>query len=92
METRSIQYNGIGPLSLLGVVFVTLKLTDVIDWSWWWVLLPFYIGWLIILAILVVWGLLAGIVALMDNHDRKKRRKAALARKQGLARKERKTL
>ena len=27
-------------LSLLTIVFITLKLTDVITWSWWWVLSP----------------------------------------------------
>ena len=35
---------GIGVLGLLGVVFVTLKLTSVIDWSWWYVTLPFWGG------------------------------------------------
>mgnify|MGYP003436692972 CR=1 FL=1 len=24
----------------LGLIFITLKLTSVIDWSWWWVLSP----------------------------------------------------
>lgn len=32
---------GIG--GLLGVVFITLKLCGVIDWSWWWVTCPFWI-------------------------------------------------
>lgn len=27
-------------LSLLTIVFITLKLTDVITWSWYWVLSP----------------------------------------------------
>jgi len=31
-------------LGLLGVAFVVLKLTGVIDWSWWWVTLPFWGG------------------------------------------------
>ncbi|WP_218032425.1 hypothetical protein [Paenibacillus humicus] len=31
-------------VGLLGVVFITLKLTGVIDWSWWWVTLPFWGG------------------------------------------------
>lgn len=31
---------GIGFFGLLTIVFVTLKLTDFIDWSWWWVLSP----------------------------------------------------
>jgi len=34
--------SGIGVFGLLGVLFVGLKLTGVINWSWWWVLLPFY--------------------------------------------------
>lgn len=29
-------------MGLLGVAFVVLKLTDVIDWSWWYVTLPFW--------------------------------------------------
>ena len=28
---------------LLGLLFIGLKLTHVIDWSWWWVLSPFWI-------------------------------------------------
>ena len=29
--------------TVLGVVFIVLKLTGVIDWSWWIVLLPLYL-------------------------------------------------
>lgn len=49
---------GIGVLGLLGIVFVTLKLTGVIHWSWWWVTLPFWGGLVFVLAIaaLVVIG------------------------------------
>ena len=32
--------NGIGFTSLLTLIFITLKLTHVITWSWWWVLSP----------------------------------------------------
>lgn len=35
---------GISTISLLGVVFVVLKLTGYITWSWWWVTLPFWGG------------------------------------------------
>jgi len=38
-------------LSVLGCVFVTLKLCHVIAWSWWWVVLPFYAPALLILTI-----------------------------------------
>jgi hypothetical protein len=30
-------------LTILGIIFITLKLTGNIDWSWWWVLSPFLI-------------------------------------------------
>lgn len=32
----------IGLLGILGLIFITLKLTSVISWSWWLVLLPLY--------------------------------------------------
>ena len=34
--------NSAGFFGLLTIVFIVLKLTKVIDWSWWLVLLPFY--------------------------------------------------
>lgn len=34
---------GIGLGGILFVVFLVLKLTDNIDWSWWWVFAPFWI-------------------------------------------------
>lgn len=45
---------GIGLTGLLTVVFITLKLTHYIDWSWWWVLCPLWIGLAIFLTIAVV--------------------------------------
>lgn len=34
--------SGIGVLGLLGIVFIVLKLTGFIAWSWWWVTAPFW--------------------------------------------------
>lgn len=34
----------IGFLGLLTLIFITLKLTEVVAWSWWLVLLPLYGG------------------------------------------------
>ncbi|MGV0919751.1 hypothetical protein ACTS94_05090 [Empedobacter falsenii] len=34
---------GIGFTGVLTIVFVVLKLTHTIDWSWWWVLAPIWI-------------------------------------------------
>jgi hypothetical protein len=51
MSTESSS-GSIGLAGLLGVLFVALKLTHVIDWSWWWVTLPFWGGCAFIFAIL----------------------------------------
>lgn len=50
--------SGIGFTGLLAIVFIALKLGDVIDWSWWWVLAPLWIPWVVVLAIIsiVVWA------------------------------------
>jgi hypothetical protein len=39
---HEIRYVGINFFGLLGVVFITLKLTGYINWSWWWVLAPLW--------------------------------------------------
>lgn len=33
---------GIGATGLLCIAFIVLKLCGVIDWSWWWVLCPYW--------------------------------------------------
>jgi hypothetical protein len=43
---------GIGFFGLLTLIFITLKLTNYIDWSWWWVLAPLWIPIVLIFAIL----------------------------------------
>lgn len=51
---NSSSSSGIGVLGLLGVAFVVLKLTGVIDWSWWWVTLPFWGGLVLVLPIILI--------------------------------------
>lgn len=48
---------GIGFTGLLAIVFIVLKLCNVIDWSWWWVTAPIWIPVAIAIAILVFVGL-----------------------------------
>ena len=48
----------IGFLGLLTLVFIVLKLTHYIDWSWVWVLSPLWLGWLSLTAILFVLALI----------------------------------
>lgn len=48
-----------GGMSLAGVlfiVFLVLKLTDNIDWSWWWVTSPLWLGLAVILGVAVIAG------------------------------------
>ena len=40
--------------ALLTVLFVGLKLTNHIDWSWWWVLAPLWIGLAIGVLVLII--------------------------------------
>ena len=46
--------SGIGVFGLLGVAFVVLKLTNYIDWSWWYVTLPFWGGIALAIFILII--------------------------------------
>jgi hypothetical protein len=43
-EERTSSRGGIGFIGLLTIVFITLKLCGVIDWSWWWVWSPVWIS------------------------------------------------
>jgi phosphoglycerol transferase MdoB-like AlkP superfamily enzyme len=52
-ETNS----GIGLAGVLFVVFLVLKLTKVIDWSWWWVTAPLWIPTAFALVILLFFAL-----------------------------------
>ncbi|QEG08411.1 hypothetical protein HWC26_gp159 [Aeromonas phage 2L372X] len=45
-------------LSILCLIFITLKLTGYIAWSWWWVLAPIWIPISIILVVFVIVGML----------------------------------
>ena len=52
--TSTTSNNGIGFCGLLGVVFITLKLLGIINWSWWWVLAPIWIPSAIVIAIVII--------------------------------------
>jgi hypothetical protein len=40
---------------LLGILFVALKLLGFIDWSWFWVILPFFIPTIVFLSVFIVY-------------------------------------
>ena len=49
-----INSSNISVLNLLGVAFVVLKLTGYITWSWWWVTLPFWGGFVLVAALCII--------------------------------------
>ena len=53
-EKRIVISSGITFPMLLFLVFLVLKLTNVITWSWWWVTAPLWVGPATILAFLIV--------------------------------------
>lgn len=64
----------LGFFSLLGLLFIALKLTGVITWSWWLVTLPLWFGWAVLAVIFLLgatWTLavlfLAVILATIDT-------------------------
>lgn len=79
-ESNSSSSGGIGVVGLLGVVFVVLKLTHVIDWSWWYVTLPFWGGLalgLVIVGIPLVFLLIAAVVEIIGDRRRRNARNRA---------------
>lgn len=56
-NNRNISEGGLSFSSILFLIFLVLKLTNVIDWSWWWVLSPLWIP--IIIFFVFVSGLYA---------------------------------
>lgn len=56
MADNKTSSKGIGFCGLLTILFIGLKLTNVITWSWFWVLSPmiFSIGLIILLIIVIV--------------------------------------
>lgn len=56
-ENQSTGCGVFGMSDMLFVVFLVLKLTHYIDWSWWWVTSPLWIGfalWLVLFIIVCI--------------------------------------
>jgi hypothetical protein len=64
MSNKSNSSNGLGLGTILFLIFMVLKLTNYIDWSWWWVTAPLWIPLLLILGVLAV----IGVVFLVDKY------------------------
>lgn len=58
---------GIGFLGALTILFIALKLTHVIDWSWWWVLAPLWIPVAVVLGIIAIAAIVISIVKIIKK-------------------------
>ena len=56
-DNKSTSSSGIGFFGLLAILFITLKLTGVITWSWLWVLAPIWIPFVIVVFVLIIIGI-----------------------------------
>lgn len=65
MENNKLVSSGIGFIPLLTLVFVTLKLTDYIDWSWWWVLSPLWLPTVVVIGLILIPFLIIGLFGLV---------------------------
>ncbi len=54
MSQKTSSNGGVGFTGLLAILFIGLKLTGYIDWSWWWVLSPLWVS--VILIVVIVFG------------------------------------
>lgn len=54
MSNESTSPNGTGLFGPMFLIFLTLKLTGYISWSWWWVTAPFWSWFLLFVAVTYV--------------------------------------
>jgi hypothetical protein len=54
MAENSSSSGGVGFFGLMFLIFMTLKLTGVIDWSWWWVTAPLWGGFALIFIVIMI--------------------------------------
>jgi hypothetical protein len=54
MKQKQTEVSGISFMGMLTVAFIVLKLTNHIDWSWWWVLSPLWLPVTIAIALYII--------------------------------------
>ncbi len=59
-EHSNVSSGGVSFTGLLAIVFITLKLTGYITWSWWWVLSPLWIP-LALFAVILLFVVVVGL-------------------------------
>ena len=71
-EKATTVISGISFLDALFLVFLVLKLTKVIDWSWWWITAPLWgqlaLGTIIIIVVIIILAVLKIIDRISDRN------------------------
>ena len=62
------QSGGVGFFGLLTIVFITLKVTGVINWSWWLVLSPVWCWLAAVILAFGIWLLATALIDARRNH------------------------
>jgi len=60
-NNSSSSSGGVGFFGLMFLIFMTLKLTGFIDWSWWWVTAPLWGGFALIFIIVIIFALIKSL-------------------------------
>jgi hypothetical protein len=60
-NSNTTVHTGIGFTGVLTIVFIILKLTNLISWSWWWVLSPIWIELGIVMFIIAIIAIVYGV-------------------------------
>lgn len=74
MDKKKVVQNSSGFGLIIFLIFLTLKLTNIIDWSWIWVFSPFWIGPFILLSIVAIITFI-GFITILIKHSIKKIKK-----------------
>jgi len=67
MSNNNTSSGGIGFCGLLTIVFIILKFIGKITWSWWWVLSPLWISFILGLILLLIIGIILGIYKIITD-------------------------
>ena len=62
MKNKKLQIVGISFMKILFLILLVLKLCNVIDYSWWWITCPLWIGFALYIAVIILIIITAGII------------------------------
>lgn len=63
MKTKKVSKKGVSYSGVLFLIFLVLKLTKVITWSWWWITAPLWGGIAILIAFIVLFILIKVLIS-----------------------------